>query len=386
MNKLLFIISFLLLGCNNIHTNNNLVNSDKEIIYNDNDNHIDIDSISFDASMTSSQGFFHLEDSVIVFADRGFAALYYFDLEGNFIERKFGMGNGPNELLHLNLARQIDDSVYFILFDNNRYYLANKFNESSDLKKINWGWEKRYDGEINPRSPVHYKPYSQNHMLFETYRLNKEEILMQVNASDQIFSGMSIKSNADLFYKEGGIFAIININTGDVLKIIGNYPAIYKDYKYLYVFKGFSYDINISNNYMYLGFNADSLIHISDFEGNILKSFGFAGKDMNTNYVERNNRSDYMENYRQDINTYGYYSKLYYDSLNKYIFRQYVKGKHSKYDGLQIYDSLHNLIGDVLIPKNLLILGRYNENLIGVNFLSHYIIDEDNFILYKISI
>lgn len=375
---LLILLSiYLLTGCKN-DSNKNMPHRGKIDIQIKN---ILIDSIVIDAANTSLVGSFFLQDSLIAFSDQMYASLFLYKLNGEMIGRFLGQGKGPNELPKLRKIVPIEDSQeYIALIGTNSYSIINKNNWTTKTKYIDWGWENNYKStssnnisnySINLRNPVSLdiKPIADSLFIFP------------IIATSKNFAGFSPESNAEKFYKEGRPLGVLNRNTGNIDKLIGQYPPIYLNYEYIPNFTTFSFDVNIDT--IFMSFNPDSLISVFKYPDKNICTFGYKGRDMDQTYRETNTMDEAFKGLKEDVQKYGYYMTLKYFKNSKLLFRGYYKGDQAKTDGLQIYHN-YDLIGDVDVPKRFQLLGCFNNVYYGVKYFPD--IYEQKFVFYKFSI
>ncbi len=126
----------------------------------------------------------------------------------------------------------------------------------------------------------------------------------------------------------------------------------------------------------YVTYEADSSIYVYDKNNNEIGRFGFAGRDMNTDYVATPALSDVRKNYSSERKKRGYYNWIEYDDVNGLLFRSYQKGEGESTDGLQIYRG-HDLIADLDVPAKFRVMGY-----IKPYYYSYVVPDEDAEKLY----
>ncbi len=141
------------------------------------------------------------------------------------------------------------------------------------------------------------------------------------------------------------------------------------------IFSTVNFDISQKGNF-YVTYEADTLIYQYDKDYNEQVCFGFAGKNMDLDYVTINTLSESRKNWRNERQTKGYYNWLEYVDETGLLFRSYQKGETQSTDGLQIYkDGV--LLGDVSVPKGLRVMGY-----VAPYYYSYVIADEEHEVIY----
>lgn len=180
-------------------------------------------------------------------------------------------------------------------------------------------------------------------------------------------------SNKDYFAK-AAIIMKVSLTDGKMTPI-GNYPDFYvenqgkvKQLPYYY------FDLD-DNGGFFMTFQADSLIYHYDSDFKQLGTFGFKGRDMDTDYSNPGTTDeDFAKAIQDDQEHKGYYTWL--ERVGDYTFRSYQKSSKAASYGLQIYKG-STLIGDVDVPRGFKVAGK-----VGDYFVSHIVIDEEAQKLY----
>ena len=114
------------------------------------------------------------------------------------------------------------------------------------------------------------------------------------------------------------------------------------------LFAQLNFDI-ADNGDFYVSFEADSLMYRYDLDYNQLVCFGFAGRDMDLNYLRWDSYDQPWKERLAERMSRGFYNAVEYVDETGLLFRSYRKGGGSVTDGLQVYrDGV--LVGDVDVP------------------------------------
>jgi hypothetical protein len=348
----LFIIFFF--GCNNnLETSNDyyyrLNTSSSESIMIEK---ITLDSLEVDIGSVYTEGFIRIFNDSIFYIDQKLCKVYIISPTGKIMSSKLGKGLGPHEI----------DASYIIDYtqtsSGNHFFMGYNYN----LYLYDRNWEIIYKGFLNWKEILTREDLLHNYepsmhglyaLHFENLRgvfLN-EHIYYEIYAEHPSFNPIV----SDDYYSKGRIVAKINYKEGYVDKIVGRRSLVYQNYKYLGHLSYLHFD-KAFNNQFYVSFEVDSLIYLCDKNLIPKKAFGISGIDMNTKYSELNNFRDAIMVYTNDRELCGYYTGLKYIESKNLLFRTYTRGKHSEYDGMQIY--IHDvLVGDVNVPKGFKIEG-----------------------------
>lgn len=176
-------------------------------------------------------------------------------------------------------------------------------------------------------------------------RSYKNSLFYNINAEHPNFNALTERQKV---LKDGRIIAKVDLKNSKLTNVIGRLSPVYSKYK-LPQFMLTSFDITNKGEF-YVCYEVDPTIYLYDKDYNILKAFGYSGKNMNTNYEELDKLSEVRKKYNQQREECGYYNWIEFIDETNTLFRSYTKGKTEKSDGLQIYkDGV--LIADVDVPK-----------------------------------
>ena len=374
-----FVILFLLnSGCQGRFTST-LVHKGKDVCINTD---ILIDSISFNAERTSCVGFFFMDDSLICFSDRLYCSLFRFNLNGTFVDRKFGKGSGPGELPALRKMFNVPGKDYYYSFDQNNmlYQLDKRKWTVKRLGRIDFGWDKSVQ-KIGSDYANCYYFNTLNYPGFVFHEINDSTLIFPVKADHKKFSGSSVESNANKYYTTGKIFGELNLNSNKVDRLFGFIPEFYQQYEFLSNFNGFSYDCQ--GDTIYVDYAADSLMHVYKYPDKFLYTIGFSGRDMNQDYKETSSYEAAKKQMREDALIFGRYSCVKYIKETNALLRVYYKGNHSETDGLQVYKN-NDLIADFDVPKHFQVIGFCNGYYYAVKYVPEQTGQEFNLYKFKL--
>lgn len=141
------------------------------------------------------------------------------------------------------------------------------------------------------------------------------------------------------------------------------------------LFAQLNFDI-ADNGDFYVSFEADSLMYRYDHDYNQLACFGFAGRDMDLNYLRWDSYDQPWKERLAERMSRGFYNAVEYVDETGLLFRSYRKGGGSVTDGLQVYrDGV--LVGDVDVP-----LGFRMAGYVAPYYYSYVVPDEEGERLY----
>lgn len=286
-------------------------------------------------------------DGDICYYDRYFSWVYKFDSNGHLLGRYLGHGRGPKE----SIMRR-----------------GTCFSESSDGHWALYGTSlefELYDSDLNiinrfqipyVREPGEAKSFF-SYTFFPpspTARLYKDRLYIKSYGNDEQFNYLTDNRR---YLKEARHIAVVDMMNGEALPMmLPGFPSMYgKDaYKYA-AFEYVNFDVDDRGRF-FVNFEADSLLYVFDNKFRPINAFGFSGKNMDQSYEETRSWTDDRDAAMRNRFERGYYTNVEYIDETGICFRSYQKGKHSEYDGLQIYkDGV--LLGDCDVPKGLKVIG-----------------------------
>lgn len=310
-----------------------------DIKYND----ISIDGIMLhDEGVESSlEGFtgITLDKKNIYFIDQRFSWYYLFDLNGGFVLRTFGYGQGPQETTARGIGAYSilsDTSLFLTTTSMHDYYLYDK-----DFYKKKFFFL--------PYEPGHKDADDWRTYTFmgntSTCRSYGNKIYLPLWSDRKEFS--YYWGTGEWLTKANLIFEV-DLEKEQAGKLYAKgYPPVYHEdpSRYRGLLPTVEYDID-NQGCFYTSYAADPLIYKYDSLYHPLYSFGHPGQNMDT---------DYTGDFQADNNK-GYYSWVEYIDETGLLFRSYKRGSRTASDGLQIYSGM-TLIADVEVPKEFKVVG-----------------------------
>ncbi len=326
--------------------------------------HIDLDKTTTTYEIESG-----IKDESIYVVDNYICTLNFFDTEGGLKSSHLGEGHASNETTIGRIAGHtflpngdlalFNTSAIFMRHDNDLIF--------KDWFRIDYnvrGDDADYD------SPLSYtQRYTKivcrgyNNSMYHNVELFWPETNMMLSGKEYLEKTSNIME-IDLEKQSlGRLFA-------------KGFPESYSENTPTKVLRSTAYfDIDKNGNF-YVTYEADSSIYVYNQANEEIARFGFAGRDMNLDYVAVSTLDDYRKNYRSENQKRGYYYWLEYDDVTGLVFRSYQKGEHESTDGLQIYRG-HDLIADLDVPKRFRVMGY-----IKPYYYSYVFADEDAEKLY----
>ncbi|GCB33710.1 hypothetical protein [Bacteroides faecalis] len=370
MKLIIFLFSFLLIvGCGKRQDAFSCakVFNVKDVKY---DNLV-LQTLLLDSINTSSFGESCISPSGdIVFIDKHFCTVTFFDTCGHLKSTHLGLGGGPSETQVGRIAAQ-------------------SFLPTGELLLMGYNLD------------VHL--FNPNFMLDKVFLVNREKRPNLVESSmtyTNQYNDMVCRSYGDCFYMNvysehpefnyleetqqylqscRHIWEIDFRKNMDGRLLASGYPNSYlKDLNKHVVFLGTRFDIDKQGNF-YVSYEVDSLIYVYDSDYNPLATYGFQGNEMNLDYLSIYDYKTCRSNYRKERQTKGHYYWLEFVDETQTLFRSYRKTGEN--DGLQIYYE-GKLIGDIEVPKDLRVMGYIDP------YYYSYIVpkldeNDDSLIIYR---
>jgi len=357
-NKIIYIafLSILLSGCADQSKNEAFfpsVNKSKKLLSIDS---LRMDTITLEKVQYSLDGFLQIYSNNLSLIDKRFGWIYNFDISGKLISRNLGQGRGPGEIQAGNIDGHtvLKSGEHVFIGSSWDVHILNK--DLGYIKRLTMNWHNSTpDIESNP-NPDPNEPivYTLDYANLRILSDSRNNVYMPIYSEHPYFNGMVSKS----YYENGRILLKLDLSNGDVTSLLGRRSPEYLKYNFLPQFAAFSFYIDGKDNF-YISHEIDSLIYVYNSEFKPLYSFGYSGKDMNTDYPELSqlDAKKFRKLYFEDKPKRGYYKDIiFFQDLNNLVFRSYSKGSQNKYDGLQIYQN-NTLIGDVNVPKGFKVVG-----------------------------
>lgn len=308
--------------------------------------------LELDAGESSFQGFTHVNDGKLLLLDEQTSEMFTFDTNGNLVKRTLGRGEGPNELPGYEpmfYHTTPDGRHVFIGGMNDLYIFDEDLNRISTLQI---GWQGVHpdalDGDIDPEND---RAYNMAYYLTNIRASNRFIYLALIGAPPLFLDDFNLAT--EKYVREGRILARIDIQTGEVVELIGRLSPVFAEKESVRYFAYPLFDV-VNGDSLVFSFFPDPLIYRSDEKFHVINSFGVAGTAMNTEYRAMPDASDANE-YRQYFLTErrarGFYTSLSVFEDRDLIFRGYTRGQDAPSDGLQVYKE-ETLIADVDVPRH----------------------------------
>lgn len=354
MNKYkLLLITFIFIGCKDTADRDPFFNTPFTGNKNISIKKLDLDTFKIDAKQTSMVGKWVCKKNSFLWGDFLYGSIYIYDKTLRYKGRMLGQGNGPNEIS----AKKWTDFVFlkddlFVLGASYDFYLANK--NWDIIKKSRFDFiskDVQRQTLINHPEPDHVGIYEVNYSSINAKFVDRDHVIIPISTSHPLLNAYTSRK----FYEKTSILGLLNIKTSELESIFGRYSPIYRKYNYIPQFSNIIFDTTGKD--IFLGFEADSLLYMTNTTGKIIRKFGYSGKYISGKYPEVHSYKNSSHVYINDRRQYGFYTYLKCFPEKDVIFRGYEKDKgHNETSGLQIYRK-DTLIGDVSVPKGMEVVG-----------------------------
>lgn len=316
---------------------------------------VQLKRIALDSVYCSGEGFSGFTGAdKICFFDSYYGYLFSFNLDGTFYERKYGVGNGPKEVLIDNpFGFYLDRDGSMALLGNGLDVELHPSEGKSEYFIINYRPEEK-------GSSSSYSTYT--HSIMPDAHMRKgREVLYALFCENPVFNMLN---SPQKYLKEAYHIAVVDTKTHEASLIVKGFPEIYsKDPHRMFSFSYVRYDYVPERDQIILGFEATPELYVCNATGKPLRVFGAPGRNMDQEYLPvRSFDPDEVKNHRKNRNTKGYYSTITVDG--KWVFRSYKKGGNSPIDGLQIYED-EILVADLDVPKDFSVIGVHGNTVIS---------------------
>jgi len=303
---------------------------------------------------SSFLGFLQIEQDKIVYFDRIFGYVFYFDKNGEFIKRYLGKGRGPTDYpsseLFYHCSTADNKHILMDLFWN--YFVYDKDWNLISKKHIDFQEDKFSNSElINKPNPNMGPLYEIDFSIPTIIAIDTSHILIPVLAQ-HIKPKWNSYSSLN-HYKYFHIFGELDIKSGEMVRFFGRKSPDYLKYHYLPSFNKFYFDCTM--NEIFITYEPDSLIYCISKDGKHKYSFGYMGRDMLTDYPETKTFEEAERTISEHRKKYSFYSSLKLIKKTDVLFRGYKKN-NEKYAGLQAYKDTE-LLFDVNVPKTFKVIG-----------------------------
>lgn len=341
----------------------------KHILY----ENIDLQKITIENLNSSYIGYLRVMGDSLYFVDVPLSRLFPMDFQGLTSGFRLGQGRGPQEYFGgvIEEIFKTKDHNYLILGPSWDLHLFNESWEFQNVIRLDWGLQHtQVEREQNPQPDmpgVYDLALDAGNIRAQ---IHENYIYLEMYSEHPGFNMINFRD----YYRKGRLIARINYLTGKVDEYLGVRSPVYENYEFIGHLSRFYHWVDGYNQRTFLSFPPDSLIYLCDMDFMPIEAFGRAGKDMNTDYTQFSGDDYYhfREIFASDLGSKGYYTAIEFVPQKDLLFRSYTKGKHSDFDGLQIYKD-RVLIADLDVPKGFKVMGY-----IDPYFFGNPVIDLDN--------
>lgn len=365
---IIFILSFFL-GCDTKKADNVKVSSisiGKEI---------KIDTIEVTPSQTSQIGFFQMKGETIFYVDQAYGLIEEFSLNGKSKGIRKRELDGPEELQ--GISELIPTREGFVI--RHDYVFFQYDSDWNFIRKsvLQFSSDVSYDELMDNPKGQNIGMYEPQNYNSKTSELPDGNLATKIDVEHPIFNAFISRE----YYRDGRILGKINLLTGQVVEILGTRPASFEAYRFIPFHNKMDYHWT-KDNLIFVTHEIDSLIYVYDIGWNLKETFGTAGLDIKTNYVESQRinvafESKYFYHSRKNE---GFYKDIFVDDEESIVFRTYRQGS----DRQDLLDETENplrlqvfkerkLVGDFSAPARFRILGKIGEKYVADGYF-----DEQN--------
>lgn len=318
---------------------------------------ISLQTIELESILSSLGGRLTVSDEGFNFIDYNFGWIFVFDFDGNLIDRRLGIGRGPNEIPSggITFYSSLDSGGHLFIGSSANYYIFDASLTRKQKGMLRWKQDKPLEYLTQNPTPEDQRSYNLAYFISEV-KTTSEHAYLPLIGGPREYTNFSM--DTDLFAKEARILAKMNLEDGQIEEIFGRYPPSYYNNPEKRPLSFFFFDI-IDDEILAITFAADPFIHLFTLDFKHIASFGVEGNKMDTSYELFTGSSTRFEHFMMNqMRTKGYYSSLKYIPETNLLFRGYSKGTESEKDGMQVYKN-EILIADFKVPKEMRIAG-YN--------------------------
>ncbi|GAB2624006.1 hypothetical protein [Belliella aquatica] len=321
---------------------------------------INLELLEFEYDEPVGIGLTLLHNENFYFIDRLSTQILEFDFEGNFKRKPITKGEGPSEIQRFHTVYFGKDQFYFI-----SGYTVSVFNKDFNLvRRFELDFEHGstlHEIEHNPTpdNPAVYELKYWGNQVFE----NNGFFYVKIESSNPKFNGYDHRE----YYLYGGTYGEFDLKTGKATRVLGKRPPVYLNYSHITYLDLYYHDVHEKE--IYLSFEPDSLIYITDMEFNVKEAFGVKGIGMHQDYIETKHHEEASNLvFRMNKIQKGYYKYVKHFHEDGITFRTYTLGipndtvlEHgTNPQRMQIYKD-KALVGDVEVPTSFAIIGKIGD-------------------------
>lgn len=333
---------------------------------------VDVDTLWLDTVPTSYMIESGVYDDYLYVVDKKLCVVYRYESTGRLRDKKLGKGHARNETEAGDVYGCCMLGGGGILLNNSSgwHYVYDKDFLFKDQFFISYNGRKDKDkvDETAFSDPVYYVHGSDMH-----FRSHGDKIYSTVHE----LWGYNYLEDTELYLDKAAHIREVDLGKHGFGRLLAfGYPESYYDKPLTKtLFSQLAFDI-ADNGDFYVSFEADSLVYRYDHDYNQLACFGFAGRDMDLNYLRWDSYDQPWKERLAERMSRGFYNAVEYVDETGLLFRSYQKGGGSVTDGLQVYrDGV--LVGDVDVP-----LGFRMAGYVEPYYYSYVVPDEEGERLY----
>lgn len=285
------------------------------------------------------------------------------DTTGQNLLEVISKGDGPQQV------NFFQDHTFFaghhILRGGYRFYVFNEAWQDKRSFVIDFNTDTPMEELIqNPKADdvdVYELKYYQSAML----SVLDEEFIIPIESSNPNFNLWF----STAYYLHGRVFARVNVTSGKIVSILGRRPQIFSEYSFL-PNHDFVYGAKC-NDSLYLSFEADSLIYVSDLDGQVKAGFGNAPDAFRQQRLKTTKSMDESDElFMVSRTAESFFQEIYISEKDRLVYRCLRKGTKDPIreetenpKGVQVYQSM-KLIGEFNVPHRFTIIGETTEYLL----------------------
>lgn len=304
-------------------------------------------------NLTSMEGDFFIQKDTIYFGDQQLASIFMYDTAGRFLSSRLKRGKGPGEIFGLHTMTPLPEGYAIIDQQWNVYLFDRQWNKENQYR-INWQTQKSYKALLDNPDPNERVIYEVEYTKNNLRPFGDKNLIFPIVTEHERYNSYG-GENARHFYENSYTIAIMDIENGNIIKMLCNRSPVYSHYRYLPNFKYVFFDT--FKDTLFYSFEADTLIYRMDINDTIPNvSFGLAAQGLNTKYTETRDLKEADENFASNRKTFGYYNYLTYISEKQILFKGFSTGTPLQKHGIQIYRNTR-LIAEITVPDNFKVFG-----------------------------
>lgn len=336
---------------------------------------IQIDTVFLDPVQSSQLGSFYLKDEAIFYVDRAYVFIEEFTVQGESKGVRKRELDGPEELQ--GISELIPTKEGFIIRHDWAFYQYDADWEFIDKSLFQTASTVSYDEMIDNPKGEYMEMYELYHYNPKTVELPDGHLMIKLDVEHPLFNAFISRE----YYRESRVLGKVNPFSGMMVEMLGTRPDSYEQYRFIPFHIMLDYHWTEDNS-IYVTYEADSLIYVYDPSWKLKETFGAAGKEMKTDYLESQSldvafESKYFYHSRKNE---GFYKDIFVDEEKDLVFRTYRQGS----DRQDLLDETYNplrmqifkegkLLKDFGVPGRFRILGK-----VGDSYVADGYFDEQN--------